>query len=249
MVRTAIDLSRRIGKVGVVVGVCYGFVGNRMLEPYAREAHRLLLEGASPQAIDAALTKFGMAMGVLSMCDMAGNDVGALMRKEHQSAIAQDPSYCRMGDVLFDRGELGQKTGKGFYAYTGRDKAVREDLEGLIVAEATALGITRRAIGDDEIIERCLYPLVNEGFRILEEAIAQRPGDIDTIWCNGYGFPAHLGGPMHWAQTQGLGRILDGLQHWRTQLGAYGEMWFAPAELLVRLAHSGGSVADAFALD
>ena len=197
--KTALDLARRIGKVGVVVGVCYGFVGNRMLEPYSREAHRLLLEGASPAQIDGVLTRFGMAMGVMSMCDMAGNDVGALMRRENRGAIAHDPSYCRMGDVLDARGELGQKSGLGFYAYVARDKQDRADLVDLIAAEAASLGITRRAISDEEIFERCLYALVNEGLLVLEEGIAQRPGDIDTIWCNGYGFPATLGGPMYWA--------------------------------------------------
>ena len=248
-VKTALDLARRIGKVGVVVGVCYGFVGNRMLEPYAREAHRLLLEGATPGQIDGVLTRFGMAMGVLSMCDMAGNDIGALMRRENRAAIAHDPSYCRIGDVLDARGELGQKSGLGFYAYAGRDKSERADLGDVIAAEAAALGIAQSEITEEEIFERCLYSLVNEGLLILEEGIAQRPGDIDTIWCNGYGFPALLGGPMHWAQAHGLGRIHDRLAHWRSALGAYGEMWFSPAPSLVKLAQTGGALTDLFPSD
>lgn len=247
--KTALELTRRIGKVGVVVGVCYGFVGNRMLEPYAREAHRLLLEGATPAQVDGVLTRFGMAMGVLAMCDMAGNDVGALMRREHHTAIAQDPSYCRMGDVLDARGELGQKSGLGFYAYAGRDKSERPDLPDLIAHEADSLGIARRDIADEEIFERCLYVLVNEGVRVLEEGIAQRPGDVDTIWCNGYGFPSLLGGPMHWAQDHGLARIHERLHHWRSALGAYGEMWFTPAPSLVTLARTGDALTDLFPSD
>ena len=247
--KTGLDLARRIGKVGVVVGVCYGFVGNRMLEPYAREAHRLLLEGATPAQIDSVLTRFGMAMGVLSMCDMAGNDVGAAIRRGNREAIAHDPSYCRMGDVLDARGEFGQKSGLGFYAYAGREKTERDDLAGLIATEAASLGITRRHIADEEIFERCVYALVNEGVRILDEGIAQRPGDIDTIWCNGYGFPALLGGPMHWAEAHGLRHIHDRLAHWRKLLGAYGEAWFAPVPALTKLAENGGRLADLFPTD
>jgi len=244
VVAAARDLALRIGKVGVVVGVCYGFVGNRMLEPYAREAHRLLLEGASPAQVDGVLTRFGMAMGVLAMCDMAGNDVGAHMRREHRAAIAHDPSYCRMGDVLDARSEFGQKSGLGFYAYAGRDRSDRADLAELIAAEAAALGIERRVIGDEEVFERCLYSLVNEGVRVLEDGIATSPADIDTIWCNGYGFPAALGGPMQWAEQHGLKRIHDGIVHWHDALGPYGAMWFAPAPTLVRLARSGRSLVD-----
>jgi 3-hydroxyacyl-CoA dehydrogenase len=247
--KTALDLARRIGKVGVVVGVCYGFVGNRMLEPYAREAHRLLLEGASPSQIDTVLTRFGMAMGVLSMCDMAGNDIGALMRRENRAAIAHDPSYCRIGDVLDARGELGQKSGLGFYTYAGREKSDRAELTDLIAAEAAGLGIARREISDEEVFERCLYSLVNEGLRILEEGIAQRPGDIDTIWCNGYGFPALLGGPMHWAEAHGLKHIHDRMAHWREALGAYGKAWFTPAPSLTQLAQNGGRLAALFPSD
>jgi len=247
--KTALELARRIGKVGVVVGVCYGFVGNRMLEPYSREAHRLLLEGATPAQIDGVLTRFGMAMGVLSMCDMAGNDIGALMRRENRGAVAHDPSYCRMGDVLAARGEFGQKSELGFYAYAGRDKSERPDLVNLMEGEAISLGIERRAISDDEIFERCLYSLVNEGLLVLEEGIAQRPGDIDTIWCNGYGFPSLLGGPMHWAQAHGLAHIHERLLHWRSALGDYGQTWFSPARSLVELARSGAALTDLFPSD
>jgi 3-hydroxyacyl-CoA dehydrogenase len=246
VIAAASDFARRIGKVGVVVGVCYGFVGNRMLEPYAREAHRLLLEGASPAQVDGVLTQFGMAMGVLTMCDMAGNDVGAHMRREHRAAIAHDPSYCRIGDVLDARGEFGQKCGLGFYAYAGRDRADRADLTDLIAEEAAKLGIPRREISDEEVFERCLYALVNEGVRVLEDGIAASPADIDTIWCNGYGFPVALGGPMHWAEAHGPQRIHDRLEYWHAALGAYGAMWFTPASALTTLAANGGRLADLF---
>ena len=235
-VLAARDFAQCIGKVGVVVGVCYGFVGNRMLEPYSREAHRLLLDGASPEQIDRVLTDFGMAMGVLSMCDLAGNDVGALIRRGNSASFADDPSYCRMGDVLFERGEFGQKSGLGYYVYSGRDKAQRSDFEGMCRDEAARLGIARRSVSDDEIFERCLYSLVNEGLLILEEGIARTPDDIDTIWRNGYGFPEQRGGPMRWAQEHGFGRIHDRMLHWRSALGEYGARWFSPAPILTHIA-------------
>lgn len=245
-IRSALDMCKRIGKVGVVVGVCYGFVGNRMLEPYAREAHRLLLEGASAAAVDKVLTDFGLSMGPFTMYDMAGIDIGALIRKENRAAIAHDPSYCRIGDVLAERGENGQKSGRGFYVYEGRERLPNPELEGLVAQEATALGITRRAISDQEIFERCFFPLVDEGIQILEEGIAQCPGDIDTIWCNGYGFPAYRGGPMHWAGEYGLGKICRALDGYRQSLGHYGDLWFHPSASLQKLAHDGGRFTDLF---
>lgn len=245
-VKTAMEMSKRIGKVGVVVGVCYGFVGNRMLEPYGREAHRLLLEGASPEAIDKALTDFGMSMGPLSMYDMAGNDIGALMRKANKAAIAHDPSYYRMGDVLAGQEDYGQKTGRGFYTYQGREKGANLDLAELVEKQAAALGITRRSISDQEILERCMFPLIDEGIRILEEGIAQRPGDIDVIWCNGYGFPGYRGGPTHWADEIGAATIYRALIDHQNSLGDYGKMWFQPSTSLQKLAHSGSRIADLF---
>jgi len=246
---TALEMCKRIGKVGVVVGVCYGFVGNRMLEPYGREAHRLLLEGASPEAIDGALTQFGMSMGPLSMYDLAGNDIGALIREQNHDAIAHDPTYYRIGDLLAAQGDYGQKSGRGFYVYQGREKLANPDLPGLVAREAKALGIQQRNISQDEILERCLYPLIDEGIRILDEGISQRPGDIDIVWCNGYGFPKQRGGPMHWADEIGLATIQRSLESYRTSLGDYGSMWFQPSVSLEKLANSGASLTSLFPND
>lgn len=245
-VKTALDMCKRIGKVGVVVGVCFGFVGNRMLEPYSRETHRLLLEGATPEAIDRILTDFGMSMGPFAMYDMAGIDVGALVRKENRAAIGHDPSYCRLGDLLAERGESGQKNGRGFYVYQGRERHSNPELPELIEREAKALGIARRSISDQEIFERCLFPLIDEGIRILEEGIAQRPGDIDVIWCNGYGFPNWRGGPMHWADEYGLDRIYAALTGYRQSLGEHGRLWFDPSSTLGKLAGTGQRLTDIF---
>jgi 3-hydroxyacyl-CoA dehydrogenase len=232
---TTLDLARRIEKIAVVSGVCFGFIGNRMLEPYAREAHRLVLEGATPAQVDGVLTELGLAMGVLSMYDLAGIDVGYLVRESRREAIAHDASYFKLADELYARGHYGQKTGRGFYRYEGRDRV--EDYEVVACAEvlASELGITRRVISNEEIHDRCLFMLINEGVQLLEEGIAQRSGDIDLVWINGYGFPAWRGGPMHYAEQLGLGRVLAGIEQYREQLGEYGQMWFQPAPLLQRL--------------
>jgi len=243
---TALRLCKTIGKVGVTVGVCYGFVGNRMLEPYGREAHRLLLEGAEVAAIDKVLTDFGMSMGPLAVFDLAGNDIGAYMRRENSAAHAGDPSYYRIGDLLAERGALGQKAGRGFYLYEGRASSPDPELPALIAQEATRLQIPRRKITETEIFERILFPLVDEGLRILDEGIAQRPGDIDVIWCNGYGFPAHRGGPMHWAQDYGIDRIHAALSSYQRALGAYGTMWFTPSAPLERLAREQARITELF---
>jgi 3-hydroxyacyl-CoA dehydrogenase len=232
---TTLDLARRIGKTAVVSGVCFGFIGNRMLEPYAREAHRLVLEGATPALVDGVLTELGFAMGVLSMYDLAGIDVGYLVRESRREAIAHDASYFKLADELYALGRHGQKTGRGFYRYEGRERV--EDYEVVASAEvlASELGITRRVISNEEIHDRCLFMLINEGVQLLDEGIAERSGDIDLVWINGYGFPAWLGGPMHYAEQLGLGRVLAGIERYREQLGEYGQMWFQPASLLQRL--------------
>jgi 3-hydroxyacyl-CoA dehydrogenase len=232
---TTLDLARRIDKIAVVSGVCFGFIGNRMLEPYAREAHRLVLEGATPAQVDGVLTELGLAMGVLSMYDLAGIDVGYRVRESRREAIAHDPSYCRLADELYAQGHYGQKTGRGFYRYNGRKRI--EDYEVVACAEvlASELGIVRRVISDEEIHDRCLFMLINEGVQLLDEGIAQRSGDVDLVWINGYGFPAWLGGPLHYAEQLGLGRVLAGIERYREQLGDYGQMWFQPAALLQRL--------------
>jgi len=236
---TALKLGKQIGKLPVVSGVCYGFIGNRMLEPYAREAHRLLLEGATPAQIDRVLTDLGLAMGVLSMYDLVGIDVGYLIRTPLREVLARDPSYCRLADELYALGRYGQKSGRGMYIYEGRER--QDDPEVLAMAErlAAELGIQRREIGDQEIHDRCLFMLINEGIQILDEGIALRAGDIDLVWTCGYGFPTWLGGPLHYAEQLGLERVLNGIRQYREQLGAYGELWLKPAPLLEQLVAAG----------
>jgi len=236
VIATCLAMAKRIRKQAVVVGVCFGFVGNRMFEPYLREAHRLVLEGATPAQIDRVLYDFGMAMGPLSVADLAGNDIGYLVRESRRDEIAHDPGYNLIGDRLVALHRNGQKSGRGFYIYEGRDK--REDTEVVELAEqiAAELGIERREISDEEISERCILPLINEGAEILREGIAYRAGDIDIVWTNGYGFPVWRGGPMQYADEIGVPKVLEGMKKYREQLGDYGDMWFRPSPLLERLA-------------
>jgi len=236
---TALKLAKQIGKLPVVSGVCYGFIGNRMLEPYAREAHRLLLEGATPAQVDRVLTDLGLNMGVLSMYDLVGIDVGYLMRAPLRECLARDPGYYSLADELHALGRYGQKTGRGMYIYEGRER--HDDPEVLAMAErlAAELSIQRRTISDQEIHDRCLFMLINEGIQILDEGIALRAGDIDLVWTCGYGFPTWLGGPLHYAEQLGLAQVLAGIQQYRERLGAYGELWLQPAPLLERLVAAG----------
>jgi 3-hydroxyacyl-CoA dehydrogenase len=236
---TTMKIAKRIGKLPVISGVCFGFIGNRMLEPYSREAHRLVLEGATPTQVDKVLTDLDLNMGVFSMLDLAGIDVNFLVRNSNRAAFAHDESYCRLGDELYAQGRHGQKTGRGFYLYEGRNR--QEDYEVVALAERLAgeLHVPRRPVGDQEIHDRCLFMLINEGIQLLDEGIALRASDIDLVWINGYGFPAHLGGPLHYAEQLGLDKVLAGIQHFRRTLGGYGEMWFKPAALLERLVAAG----------
>jgi len=236
---TTLKVARRIGKIPVVSGVCFGFIGNRMLEPYSREAHRLLLEGATPAQIDQVLTGLGMAMGVIAMHDLAGIDVSFLVRESRRELIAQDPGYCKLADALYALGRYGQKTGRGYYRYEGRKRLDDPQVVELAEQIAAELGIQRRVISDEEIHDRCLLMLVNEGIQLLDEGIAQRSSDIDLVWINGYGFPAWRGGPLHNAEGLGLDRVLERIGHYRETLGAYGAMWFQPAALLERLVADG----------
>ncbi len=225
---TAIAVARRIGKVPVVVGVCHGFVGNRMLRARSIEGEKLLLEGALPHEVDGALTEFGFPMGPFAMGDLAGLDVGWRMRKS-QNIRAE------IADTLCEQGRYGQKTGKGFYLYEAGSRAGRPDpeVEQLIVAASKRLGIARRPIEKKEIIERLIFPMINEGARILEEGVALRSGDIDVIWIYGYGFPRWRGGPMFYADNVGLPYIRDRLA---ALAKSSGDKRHEPAALLTKLA-------------
>lgn len=239
VIATAFALSKAIRKVGVLVGVCDGFVGNRMVHPYIREALFLLEEGATPEQVDRAIYDFGMAMGPHAMSDLAGLDVGWRIRKRQAATRPADERYCEIADKICENGHYGQKTGRGFYIY---DPATRKaspdpDVEALCVAESERKGIVRRPITDEEIVERCIYALVNEGARILEEGIALRASDIDVIYVFGYGFPAFRGGPMHYADAVGLDKVYQRICAFHAE---HGKLW-EPAPLLARLAESGGT--------
>ena len=228
---TLISLARRMGKIPVVVGNCHGFVGNRMLRQRNAAAERALLGGSLPQEIDAAMVDFGFPMGPLAASDLAGLDIGWRMRKA--------AGFCaEIADALCERGRFGQKTGRGFYRYEPGSRAPLPDpqVEELIVETSRRRGIARRSIGRDEIVERLMFPAINEGARILQEGVASRPGDIDVIWAYGYGFPVWRGGPMHHADTIGLGVIHDRLAD---RARRSGDASLEPAPLLARLAGEG----------
>ncbi len=230
VVATAMSVGRRIGKVPVLVGVCYGFVGNRMLHQRGKQAEKLILEGALPHQVDRVLYDFGFPMGPFAMGDLAGLDVGWRIRKGRGEKSAVADRLCEMG-------RFGQKTGSGYYKY-GADRSATPDpeVEKIIVEVSTEMGITRRPIGDDEILARLLYPMVNEGAKILDEKIAIRASDIDVIWVYGYGWPVYRGGPMFWADQVGLKTIVERMLAFRR---ATGDAFWTPAPLLERLATEG----------
>ena len=244
---TVMKLARQIGKVGVVSGVCYGFIGNRMLEGYIRESGLMLLEGAKPEQIDRVLYEFGMPMGPIAMGDLAGMDIGARIREERRrnGTLPADERFGLVADNLVAMGRCGQKTGAGVYLYeAGSRKPVPDpEVEELIQREAARLGIKQRSFSDEEILTRCIYPLINEGARILEEGIAQRASDIDVVWINGYGFPPYRGGPMHYADTVGPEKIHEQVCRYRDTLGNEFGYW-EPAPLLEKLAREGGKFAE-----
>jgi 3-hydroxyacyl-CoA dehydrogenase len=231
VVATALALARQIGKVAAVVGVCPGFVGNRMLAARSAEGEALLLEGALPHEIDDVFTGFGWPMGPFAMSDLAGLDIGWRNRKSFGKTAA-------VADALCEDGRFGQKTGKGYYRYDGRKAEVDPEVTTLIEDASRKAGVTRRAVSAEEITERTMFPLVNEGARILEEKIASRPSDIDLVWANGYGFPVGKGGPMFWADLTGLPKIVAALDRWHEKTG---RDVFAVSPLLRRLAETGGS--------
>jgi len=238
---TAQAVTRRIGKIAIPVGNAFGFVGNRMLYAYGREKELMMLEGASPEAIDRALQDFGMAMGPNAVGDLAGLDIGFQARKEWQEK-PDDPRFYRVSDRLAELGRFGQKSGRGFYRYDGpgKERVPDPEVTELIRVEADRLGIKQRDIDPGEIVTRCILALVNEGARILEAGIAESPDDIDVIWCNGYGFPRHRGGPMFYADTLGLSGVVDSI---RALAREHGNRYWEPAGLLARLAVEGATFA------
>ncbi|MFT6268413.1 MAG: 3-hydroxyacyl-CoA dehydrogenase [Alphaproteobacteria bacterium] len=238
VIKTSMKLAKTIKKVGVLVGVCFGFVGNRMIEVYGREAGRLMLEGATPEQIDKVIFDFGLPMGPFTMGDMAGLDIGYFVRQSRQEFISHDPSYCTVADELVEAGRVGLKAGKGVYLYEQGSRKPVPDPSVLEIAKRRAkeLGIEQREISDQEILERCIYPLINEGANILLEGIAQRSSDIDVIYVYGYGFPVYRGGPMQYADEVGVDEILARMKHYESTLGEYGKHWFTPSPLLIELA-------------
>ena len=234
---TAMKVGKQIGKVPVLVGFSDGFVGNRMLAKRTRECGFMLEEGALPQQIDKVLYDFGFPMGPYAMADMAGLDVGWRNRKAKFDQLTSREKANTILDTICEMGRYGQKTGAGFYTYDeNRTPSPDPLIEALIIRHSQERGMTRRAISDQEIRERAIYSLVNEGAKILEEGIAARPGDVDIVWIHGYGFPAYLGGPLFYADQVGLGAVYDAILRYRETVGP--EFW-EPSPLLARLAKEG----------
>jgi 3-hydroxyacyl-CoA dehydrogenase len=236
---SAMKLARTIKKVGVVAGVCDGFIGNRMLHAYFREAGFLLEEGATPQQVDRVIEDFGFAMGPFRVSDLAGLDVGWYIRKRQAATRPPHLRYSKVADRICEMGRFGQKTGAGWYRYEAGNRTPLPDpeIEALIVSASKEAGIERRQVTDQEILERCIYALVNTGAQILDEGIALRAGDIDIAYIYGYGFPRYRGGPMFYADSVGLDKVHEAVQRFHA---AHGEFW-TPAPLLERLARAGGT--------
>jgi 3-hydroxyacyl-CoA dehydrogenase len=242
VVATLMDLGRRLGKIAVLARVYPGFIGNALFRNYTREAHFLVEDGALPHEVDAALKKFGYAMGLFAVHDMAGNDVGYQTRKAQMATRPQDRRWNDLILKLVDQGRLGQKSGQGWYRYEPGDRTPRRDpeLERFIVEESARMGIHRQPVSEEEILKRCVYGMVNEGARLLEQGIALRPSDIDITYLTGYGFPAHHGGPMFLADRIGLDEVLADIRRLHDRYG----YWWKPAPLLERLVAEGHSFAD-----
>ena len=235
---TALEIAKKVRKVGVVAQVCYGFIGNRMMDPYAREAEHCVLEGATPEEVDSALEAFGMAMGILAVFDMAGVDIGHLTRVAQGNAFDNDPTFYRPSAMLTERGWLGQKAGRGYYRYEDGKRVVDQEVITLLHAEGSRLGVPQRKPSAEEIRERCLYAMINEGARVLEEGIAFRASDIDVVYASGYGFPRYRGGPMFYADSIGLKKIYDRILEFQRSLDS---QYWQPAPLLEKLAKAGSS--------
>ena len=239
---TLMDLGRRMGKVSVLARIYPGFIGNALFRQYTREAHFLVEDGALPHEVDAALLKFGYAMGVFAVHDMAGNDVGYQTRKAQMATRAKDRRWNDLILKLCDLGRLGQKSGKGWYRYAPGERTPQRDpeLETFLVEESARMGIVRRHFDDQEIMRRCLYGMINEGARLLELGIAQRPGDIDITYLTGYGFPARHGGPLFMADRIGLPQVLADIERLHAEHG----VWWTTAPLLQRMVQQGLRFAD-----
>ena len=232
---TAMAVGRKMRKVAVLAGNCDGFIGNRMLSGYTGQGTRIMYEGAMPWQIDKALYEFGMPMGIMQMSDLVGLDLGWRARK---MAGGSNNPMTTVVDELCERGDFGQKTGKGFYIYDPetRERKPNPEVEQIIKEASEKLGITRRDFTDEEIVKRCIYPLINEGAKVLEEGIALRALDIDIVYINGYGFPVWRGGPMHYANSIGLDKVLADMRELHAEYGST----YEPAPLLVKLGESGG---------
>ena len=241
-IASTMALAKKLGKVGVLVGVCDGFVGNRMLYAYSRQSNFLLEEGALPDQVDKALFDFGFPMGPFAVGDLAGLDVGWLIRKARAATRPSNLRYSPIADRICEMGRYGQKTSAGWFRYEpgSRMPIADPEIEKLIIQVSEELGYERRPINEAEIIQRCMYPLINEGAKILAEGLAQRPGDIDTVWLYGYGFPRQRGGPMFYADTVGLKEIYDVMSKLYDEHGE----WLKPAPLLAELAAAGKGFGD-----
>ena len=239
VIATAVAIAKTLKKIGVVVGNCRGFVGNRMMFPYMREAQFLVEEGATPEQIDAALTEFGMAMGIMAVDDLGGIDLLWRVRQEYKHLDKPGVRKPVIHDKLYEAGRWGQKRRAGWYRYDEDLKPSPDpEVHALIEKTSREIGIERRDISKDEIIERCFYAMINEGARILEEGHASRAADIDVIYTTGYGFPAWRGGPMWYANTIGLKKVYEGICDLERRFGS--DLW-SPAPLLKKLAESGGA--------
>jgi 3-hydroxyacyl-CoA dehydrogenase len=242
-IKTVMALTKPLRKTPVLANVCYGFIGNRMMEGYAREAERMVLEGATPRQVDTALEEWGMAMGILAVFDMAGIDVGVNVHKANASRYPPDPTYYQADFALGEAGRLGQKTGRGYYRYEPGNRSRFDDPDAIEILRkrASDLNVPQRSHTTTEIQERCLFPLLNEGFHVLGEGVATRAADIDVVWTSGYGFPRYRGGPMFYAETMGLSALLEGIRRYSELLGP---MHWQPAPLLVELVKRGITIAD-----
>ncbi len=240
VIATTMAMAKAIRKIGVLVGVCFGFVGNRMFFPYVREAQLMLLEGVSAERIDKVAFDWGMAMGPNSVLDLSGLDVFNKLNSEWEDR-PDDPAYYRVCSVLCEMGRYGQKTGRGMYIYEGRKAIADEEVAEIAAREAQALGIKAREISDEEIMERMMCAMINEGALVLEEGIAQRSSDIDVVFANGYGMPRFRGGPMIYADTLGLDKVYQAINKYRER---YGDLYWTPAPLLEKLAKEGKTFSE-----